>query len=196
MGPRACRNSRPRRTAPRSRRTAPRSGRSSSTPASTCSAGRAPARSAGSSSRRLPSQEERRLPRRTEAPVRNRALHDQLRLFTGQAAERLQAILAAGSEIPFEVTEAPGARSVLYRYTPLSGEFLRERFGELRALEGFAATVSALARLEGTSGYLRVLGTSYVPAFDHDRAEAALVAFLCRLWEESSTFALDDPGFA
>jgi hypothetical protein len=116
-------------------------------------------------------------------------------MFAGQAAERLQAAVDAGSEIPFEVAEAPGARSVLYRYKPLTGEFLRERFGELRALEAYAATVSALARVEGTSAYLRVMGTSYVPAFDHDRAESALVAFLGRLWEESSTFELDDGRF-
>ena len=116
-------------------------------------------------------------------------------MYAGQAAERLRAALEGGAEIPFEVAEAPGARSVLYRYKPLSGEFLRERFGELRALEAYVATVSALARVEGTSAYLRVLGTSYVPAFDHDRAESALVAFLCRLWEESSTFELDDPRF-
>jgi hypothetical protein len=127
--------------------------------------------------------------------VRNRALHDQLRLFAGQATERLQAAVKAGSEIPFEVTEAPGARSSLYTYTPLSGEFLRERFGELRSLEAFAGTVTALARVEGTSAYLRVLGTSYVPAFEHDRAETTLAAFLCRLWEESSTFELEDPRF-
>jgi hypothetical protein len=128
--------------------------------------------------------------------VRNRALHDQLRQFAGQAGERLRAALEAGHEIPFEVTEAPGARSVLYQYTPLSGEFLRERFGELRSLEAFPATVGALARVEGTSAYLRVLGTSYVPAFEHDRAETTLVAFLCRLWEESSTFELEEPRFA
>jgi hypothetical protein len=128
--------------------------------------------------------------------VRNRALHDQLRLFAGQAAERMQAAIEAGSEIPFEVAEAPGARSVLYRYTPLSGEFLRERFGELRSLDAFAATITALARVEGTSAYLRVLGTSYVPAFEHDRAETTLVAFLCRLWDESSTFELEDARFA
>jgi hypothetical protein len=127
--------------------------------------------------------------------VRNRALHDQLRLFAGAAAEQLQAALEAGSEIPFEVAEAPGARSVLYRYTPLTGEFLRERFGELRALESHSETVAALARVEGTSAYLRVLGTSYVPAFEHDRAESALAAFLCRLWEESSTFELEDMRF-
>ena len=116
-------------------------------------------------------------------------------MFAGQAGERLQAALEAGSEIPYEVAEAPGARSVLYRYKPLSGEFLRERFGELRSLDAYPATVSALARVEGTSAYLRVLGTSYVPAFEHDRAETTLVAFLCRLWEESSTFELDDQRF-
>jgi hypothetical protein len=127
--------------------------------------------------------------------VRNRALHDQLRLFAGQAAERLQAAVKAGSEIPFEVTEAPGARSSLYTYTPLSGDFLRERFGLLRSADAFPGAVTALARVEGTSAYLRVLGTSYVPAFEHDRAETTLVAFLCRLWEESSTFELEDPRF-
>jgi hypothetical protein len=127
--------------------------------------------------------------------VRNRALHDQLRLFAGQAADRLRAAVDAGNEIPFEVTEAPGARSALYRYTPLTGEFVRERFGELRSLEACAATVTALSRVEGTSAYLRVLGTSYVPAFEHDRAETTLAAFLCRLWEESSTFELEDPRF-
>ncbi len=104
-------------------------------------------------------------------------------------------MLAAGSEIPYEVTEAPGARSVLYRYTPLTGEFVRERFGELRSLEAYSATTAALARVEGTSAYLRVLGTSYVPAFEHDRADTTLVAFMCRLWEESSTFELEGSRF-
>src|SRR6478735_11263595 len=107
--------------------------------------------------------------------MRNRALHDQLRQFAGDAAGQLQAALKAGSEIPYEVAEAPGARSVLYRYKPLSGEFLRERVAELRALEAFPATITALSRIEGTSAYLRVLGTTYVPAVESDRAEAALI---------------------
>jgi hypothetical protein len=127
--------------------------------------------------------------------VRNRALHDQLRLFAGQAADRLAAAVEAGSEIPFEVAEAPGSRSVLYRYTPLTGEFVRERAGDLRSLEAYSPTVAALARVEGTSAYLRVLGTSYVPAFEHDRAETTLIAFLCRLWDESSTFDLEGARF-
>lgn len=127
--------------------------------------------------------------------MRNRALHDQLRLFAGQAAGRLKGAVDAGSEIPFEVAEAPGARSVLYRYKPLAGEFLRERLAELRALDAYPGTVAALGRVEGTSAYLRVLGTSYVPALEHDRAETTLVEFLCRVWEESSVFELDDARF-
>ncbi len=127
--------------------------------------------------------------------MRNRALHDQLRLFAGQAAERLQAAVKAGHEIPFEVAEIPGSRSVLYTYSPLSGEFLRERFAELRSLEAYAGTITALTRVDGKSAYLRVLGTSYVPVSEHDRADGALAAFLCRLWEESSTFELEEPRF-
>jgi hypothetical protein len=127
--------------------------------------------------------------------VRNRALHDQLRLFAGQAAETLSAVVESGSEIPFEVAENPGARSVLYRYRPLSGEFVQERFSELRGLEGYQSTLVALSRVEGVSAYLRVLGTTYVPAAERDRAEAALKLFLARLWEESSSFELEEVRF-
>jgi hypothetical protein len=116
-------------------------------------------------------------------------------MFAGQAAGRLKAAVDAGSEIPFEVAEAPGARSVLYRYKPLAGEFLRERAAELRTLAAYPGTVTALGRVEGTSAYLRVLGTSYVPALEHDRAETTLIEFLCRVWEESSAFELDDARF-
>jgi hypothetical protein len=127
--------------------------------------------------------------------VRNRTLHEQLRAFTGQAAEVLSAAIESGSEIPFEVAENPGARSILYRYRPLSDEFVRERFPELRRLARYPSAVSALARIEGLSAYLRVLGASYVPASERDRAELGLMQFLARLWEESSTFELEDVRF-
>jgi hypothetical protein len=127
--------------------------------------------------------------------VRNRALHDQLRAFSAQAGIVLSAAVEAGSEIPFEVAENPGVRSILYRYRPLSDEFVRDRFPELRSLEAYADALTALARVEGVSAYLRVLGATYVPASEHDRAEAALKQFLARLWEESSSFELEDPRF-
>jgi hypothetical protein len=127
--------------------------------------------------------------------VRNRALHDQLRQFAETASHLLTAAVEAGAEIPFEVAESPGSRSVLYRYRPLSDQFVRERFPELKALPGFAATADALARIEGVSGYLRVMGASYVPASERDRAEAALEKFLARVWEDSSTFELEPARF-
>jgi hypothetical protein len=127
--------------------------------------------------------------------VRNRALHDQLQQFAESASHLLSAAVAAGAEIPFEVAESPGARSVLYRYRPLTGDFVRERFTELKSMPGFGLAAAALARVEGVSGYLRVMGASYVPAAERDRAEAAVERFLARVWEDSSTFELDLPRF-
>jgi hypothetical protein len=127
--------------------------------------------------------------------VRNRALHDQLHAFAGAASERLGELLLAGAEIPYEVAESPGARSVLYRYRPLSDDFVRNRFPELRVLPAFPEALAGLARIEGVSAYLRVMGTSYVPASERDRAEAALERFLARVWEESSSFDLEGDRF-
>ena len=45
------------------------------------------------------------------------------------------------------------------------------------------------------SGYIRVMGASYVPAAERDRAEAAIERFLSRVWEDSSSFELDLPRF-
>ena len=128
-------------------------------------------------------------------PVRNRGLHDQLQQFTESASHLLSAAVEAGAEIPFEVAESPGARSVLYRYRPLSSEFVRERFTELKSMPGFGVAASALARIEGVSGYLRVMGANYVPAAERDRAEVAIERFLGRVWEDSSSFELDLPRF-
>lgn len=127
--------------------------------------------------------------------MRNRALHDQLHSFTESAANLLSAALGAGAEIPFEVAESPGSRSVLYRYRPLSEQFVRERFREIRTMAGFGQTADALARIEGVSGYLRVMGASHVPASERDRAEAAIERFLGRVWEDSSSFELEEGRF-
>ena len=71
--------------------------------------------------------------------MRNRALHDQLYQFAESASHLLSAAVEAGAEIPFEVAESPGARAVLYRYRPLSGEFVRERFTDLKSMPGFGS---------------------------------------------------------
>ena len=127
--------------------------------------------------------------------MRNRTLHDQLHQFTESASHLLSAAVEAGAEVPFEVAESPGARSVLYRYRPLSSEFVRERFTDLKSMPGFGLAADTLARIEGISGYLRVMGASYVPAAERDRAEAAIERFLGRVWEDSSSFEVDIPRF-
>ncbi len=127
--------------------------------------------------------------------MRNRTLHDHLHVFAERAAEHLQSSLESGLEIPFEVDERPGQTSVLYHYKPLSERFVRERFGELRRLEGFGPALLAVTRIEGISAYLRVLGISYVPTSERDRAEAVLREFLTRVWEEVSGFELEEKRF-
>ena len=127
--------------------------------------------------------------------MRNRGLHDQLHQFAECASHLLTAAVEAGAEVPYEVAESPGSRSVLYRYRPLSEHFVRERFTDLKSMPGFGAAVDALGRIEGISGYLRVMGASYVPASERDRAEAAVERFLGRVWEDSSTFELDHGRF-
>ncbi len=127
--------------------------------------------------------------------MRNRALHDQLRGFAELAGKHLDAAVAAGAEIPFEVAENPGVRSVLYHYKPLSGEFLRQRFTEFRAIEGFDTCISALTRVEGTAAYLRTMGATHTPAGEHDRAEQVLKELLAQVFGEVAEFELPAQRF-
>ena len=127
--------------------------------------------------------------------MRNRALHDRLRSFTQIAGEHLTKLVQSGLEIPFEVSESPGRTSVLYHYRPLSEQFVRERFPELRRLEGFGPVLLELSSVEGLSGYLRALGARSVPTAERDRAEDTLREFLASCWEEVGEFDLEGSHF-
>ena len=107
----------------------------------------------------------------------------------------LSAASRAGAEIPYEVAESPGARSVLYRYKPALGRIRARPLPGTASDARVSEIADALSRIEGVSGYLRVMGTSYVPAAERDRAEAAMERFLDRVWEESSTFELEGGRF-
>ena len=59
--------------------------------------------------------------------MRNRELHDALRDFALESAALLTGAVNAGAELPYDVIEEPGTGSVLYRYQPLTAEFIGAR---------------------------------------------------------------------
>ena len=106
------------------------------------------------------------------------------------AAERLHGLVAAGEELPYEVRE-PGDGSPLCRYQPLTQRFVRDHAGELRSLDSFGAACAAI----GPPAWRALPGAHGRRRSDRSprrRAELAGVAFLCRLWSESTDFTLDD----
>ncbi len=127
--------------------------------------------------------------------MRNSSLHAALATFTADAAARLSAEAAAGAEIPFELVAEPGGSAPLYCYRPLTGRFIAERLGLLTALTSYVPAARALAGLEATEAYLQVRGVSPIPAGARERADAALEAFLARVFAERSRFAVGPERF-
>ena len=120
--------------------------------------------------------------------MRNRALHDALRDLALDAAALLSSELRAGHEIPFDVVEEPGRGPILYRYRPLTKQFLASRWDKLRALPTWEPAARALGA--GASIYLRVCGLP--EAAD---PEPALQAMLERLYEDSTSFDFPEERF-
>src|SRR3954454_16881070 len=127
-------------------------------------------------------------PRGEWADMRNRALHDALRDLALDAAALLSSELRAGHEIPFDVVEEPGRGPILYRYRPLTKQFLASRWDKLRALPTWGPAANALGA--GASVYLRVCGLS--EAAD---PEPALQAMLELLYEDSTSFDFPEERF-
>jgi len=127
--------------------------------------------------------------------VRNSTLHGILETFATDAAGQLSAETESGAEIQFELIEQPGTRTPLYCYRPLTGAFIQDRFRMLSALPTYTAGVQALVGLDGVEAYLRERGESRIPGDPRARAEAALRAFLGRVFEGRSEFALDSDRF-
>jgi hypothetical protein len=127
--------------------------------------------------------------------VRNATLHASLEAFASDAALQLSMETARGAEVPFEVLEEPGGSALLYCYRPLTGSFIRERMGLLGALSTYAPAARALAGLEGIDAYLRRLAEPRIPSEPRERADAALRAFLSRVFAERSDFTLDAGRF-
>ncbi|HEV2813394.1 MAG TPA: hypothetical protein VGW10_09100 [Solirubrobacteraceae bacterium] len=129
--------------------------------------------------------------------MRHRKLHTVLRAFADDAATALAADVAEGHEVPFELASQGGRRQPqLYCYRPLTGAFIRERLGQLARLATYAPAAQALEELHGLEAYLRARAEPRIPRDPRDRADAALRAFLDRVFDGSSDFELTQDRFA
>jgi hypothetical protein len=129
--------------------------------------------------------------------MRDRQLHGTLRAFAEEAAWTLAAQTADGAELPFEIVEERGARGrpALYCYRADTSGFIAERSRDIAQLETWLPAVHALAGRDGLEPYLRSRGHTRIPASGRERSEAALTAFLERLFEDASEFVLSDERF-
>src|SRR3954463_13085322 len=120
--------------------------------------------------------------------MRNRRLHDSLRVFALDSARALSEDIEAGAEVAFELDERSTGRSVLYRYRPLIATFISERWQQLRTLESFGGAADELGT--GAAAYLR--GQGLAAAAD---SQPALLAMLERIWEDATSFAFPEDRF-
>ena len=114
--------------------------------------------------------------------------------MAGDAALLLRDLLASGVEVPYEVRES-GAGSPLAEYVPQTSAFIRDNASQLAALDSYGTTCAALESDGLATSYLEEMGVP-VPADSRRRAELAGVVFLCRLWQGSTDFTLDDVRLA
>ena len=119
--------------------------------------------------------------------MRNRALHDALRDFALEAAALLTQDTRAGAEVEFDLAEQPAGGATLYRYRPLTDEFIAGRWPGLRALPTCERAGHELGA--GARAYLSVRGA---PGVD---PEPALRAMLERLYEDATEFAFPEERF-
>src|SRR3954466_9972712 len=120
--------------------------------------------------------------------MRNRRLHDSLRVFALDSARALSEDIEAGAEVAFELDERSTGRSVLYRYRPLIATFISQRWQQLRTLESFVPTAAELGA--GGAACVRVQGVAADAG-----AEPALLAMLERIWEDATSFAFPEDRF-
>jgi hypothetical protein len=120
--------------------------------------------------------------------MRNRELHDALRDFALESASLLTAAVGAGAELPYDVIEEPGTGSILYRYQPLTAEFIGARWDSISAQPSFERAARALGT--GAEAYLRMRG---LPGGAD--SEPALRALLERLYEDATGFEFPEERF-
>jgi hypothetical protein len=122
--------------------------------------------------------------------MRDLVVREALQAMARDAAKRFREQVASGGEIPYDIVES-GDGSPLPQYTPLTERFVREHAPLLRELDSFGAACAAIESAELASPYLAEMGID-APPDARRRAEMAGVVFLCRLWQDSTDFSLDE----
>jgi hypothetical protein len=121
--------------------------------------------------------------------MRDLVVREALQTMARDAAKRFRELVAAGGEIPYDVSES-GDGSPLPQYTPLTERFVREHAPALRELDSFGAACAAIESADLAATYLAESGVE-APPDGRRRAELAGVVFLARLWQDSTDFSLD-----
>ena len=122
--------------------------------------------------------------------MRDLVLREGLKTMAGDAALLLRDLLASGVEVPYEVRES-GAGSPMAEYLPQTSHFIRDNASQLATLDSYGTTCAAIESDDLATSYLHEMGVP-IPAESRRRAELAGVVFLCRLWQGSTDFTLDD----
>ncbi|MBK5229958.1 MAG: hypothetical protein JJE27_02185 [Thermoleophilia bacterium] len=132
--------------------------------------------------------------------MRDRMLHDALRLLTEDAARMLESRLNDGAEIPFEVGESGSPRQVsgtaLFAYKPLTAEFVASHAEQLRTLSTFENAANHLARTRGTVAYLRLRDEPVLDVGELTHARLGVLAFLMAVWADAEHFEPWDERFS
>jgi hypothetical protein len=114
--------------------------------------------------------------------------------FVEAAASELNAMLAAGAEVPFELeqqrTRRGSSAPTLYCYRALTGEFISERRSELERLPSYVQAARALEGFDGLERYLANVGAEPARADIRMRVRAAILALLSEVFDEQTDFEL------
>jgi hypothetical protein len=122
--------------------------------------------------------------------VRDFLLNETLRRLATEAATRLNAMVAEGEEIPFDVATDTAEDSPFYSYVPQTGRYVAERAAVLHGLPSWNAAREAVVEAGVASTYLESRG-EVVPPEPGARAERLLEVFTVELFDGGSGFALD-----
>jgi hypothetical protein len=128
------------------------------------------------------------------ATMHSRQLEPALREFVKAAAIRLQADIASGAEVPFELEPRRARRSAggasLYCYRALSGEFIAERHAQMEDLPSYRDAIALLEAFDGLQRYLANVGVEPGSPGARSAARAAIQALLQDVFAEQSDFEL------